>query len=290
MITLDQGGGGRPFVDAMPPPRPLAGLVEETAILRSDLVPVTGAWRIVPDTSAHLIFHRYRRGRTSLMVVGPRTRHVDVTQSERQLTVVVRFRPGALPFLTGTSAWELRDMSVDAAALFGAPGAEAAERLASVSRPAEVRDALQSMLLARVARLDAGRGEVDWRMRGLFTALLGRRASNVRHAARSLGVGERSLRAVTRDLVGLRPKEAARIVRLHRAVALSLAGCADADTAHRAGYSDQSHCIREFKRLLGETPRAFRARGLSGPVPPRGRDSQVLSHGRDRPAPSRERE
>jgi len=258
VITLDQGGGGRPFVEVMPPPRILDGLVEDVAILHSSRARARGPWRIVPDASGHLLFHRYRDGRSSAMIVGPRTRYVDVSQSDRRFTVAVRFRPGALPALTGVGAWELRDRSVRLADALGAPGAAAAERLASLADAGEACAVLLSVVSSRPTRT-----EVDWRVRGLMAVLGARPSTKVRRAAQELGLSERSLRAATGDMVGLRPKEAARIVRLHRALGMGLAGGADAEVAYRAGYTDQAHCIREFKRLLGETPRAFRARGLA---------------------------
>jgi AraC-like DNA-binding protein len=76
-------------------------------------------------------------------------------------------------------------------------------------------------------------------------------------------VSERALRDACRSELGLRPKEAQRIARLHRALTLGLSGHADADAAAGAGYADQAHFIRECKSLLGATPKAFRERAVA---------------------------
>jgi AraC-like DNA-binding protein len=61
--------------------------------------------------------------------------------------------------------------------------------------------------------------------------------------------------------VGLTPKEAARVARMSAALALMRA---DAElplgrVALRAGYYDQAHFNREFARLVGVAPHAWRA-------------------------------
>jgi AraC-like DNA-binding protein len=61
-------------------------------------------------------------------------------------------------------------------------------------------------------------------------------------------------------VLGLAPKLALRINRLHRALLLLNRGCSLADAAASAGYSDQAHFSRETVRLLGEPPGKWRHR------------------------------
>lgn len=61
-------------------------------------------------------------------------------------------------------------------------------------------------------------------------------------------------------LVGMNPKEYIRIVRLQKALALLQQKRNDinhAQIAYASGYADQSHYIREFKRLSGYTPQSL---------------------------------
>lgn len=257
MITLDQGGRGRPFLELIGPVPGLAGVVEHVSLVHSGRSPVPGSWRVVPDASPHLIFHRYRDGRSRSVVVGARSRYIDVLQHERAFTVAVRLHPGVLPLLVGGSAWDLRDRSVRLDDALGPRGVGATRRLEDARGPRDACTILVALLH------DSHGAEVDWRVRGLTTAN-GGPGVRVRDVARTLGVGERTLRDATRSLVGLRPKEVSRIVRLHKATALGLDGLGDAEAAHRAGYTDQSHYIRECRRLLDETPGAFRSRGETG--------------------------
>lgn len=72
------------------------------------------------------------------------------------------------------------------------------------------------------------------------------------HAA-TVGLSERQLRRRFLVAVGLSPKAYARVVRLHRAMALARAVDAPdwAEIAVRSGFYDQPHMLAEFRRAVG---------------------------------------
>jgi AraC-like DNA-binding protein len=53
------------------------------------------------------------------------------------------------------------------------------------------------------------------------------------------------------------PKKFASLVRLRHAVRLRAAGVDLTTVAHMAGYFDQSHFIKDFRRATGSSPEAF---------------------------------
>ena len=261
MVTLDEGGAGRQTLRL----RRCEGAAATLAEL-SWVQPAVGdgggaSWRIVPDVHPHLVHQRLRDGHTRTMVVGARSTWIDVDQGARAFTVGVRLRPGALPALLGIDAWELRDRSVPAAEAFGERGRGVASRLRDEQDPELAR----ALLLSLVAEAADDPGDaVDWRVRGFVAQIeprIGAAGTRVRGSAEALGISERSLRDACRSGLGLRPKEAQRIARLHAALAAALADRPDARVATAAGYADQAHFIREGHALLGETPEAFRRRG-----------------------------
>jgi AraC-like DNA-binding protein len=264
MVTLDEGGAGRRTLRL----RRCEGAATTLAELSWVQPPVGdgrgASWRIVPDVHPHLIHHRLRDGTTRTAVVGARSTWMDVDQGERAFTVGVRLRPGTLPALVGVDAWELRDRGLGIEDAFGGIGRACASRLRDEDDSERAR-ALLVTLVARVADAAADRhSEVDWRVRGFVAHVVSRGGTfdgRVRHSAERLGVSERSLRDACRAGLGLRPKEAHRIARLHAALTTALAGRPDARVATAAGYSDQAHFIRESHALLGETPESFRRRG-----------------------------
>lgn len=81
----------------------------------------------------------------------------------------------------------------------------------------------------------------------------GRSAVNI--LARNNGITERSLHRLFKKYVGLSPKIFASVLRFHRALRLlTRNGLTISQTALEAGYSDQAHMTRDFKRHGGFTP------------------------------------
>jgi AraC-like DNA-binding protein len=89
-----------------------------------------------------------------------------------------------------------------------------------------------------------------------------KRVCNVRDMTQVLNAPERTVRDRALREIGLPPKRALRILRLHRA--LTIARKRDlswATVACTAGYADQAHLTRECRALLGDTPSQWLARG-----------------------------
>ncbi|WP_342371722.1 helix-turn-helix domain-containing protein [Propioniciclava soli] len=125
------------------------------------------------------------------------------------------------------------------------------ERLAPLSW-ARRFTVLEEHLLERLGR--AGRA-------GHRTAELGWRRltgapRRVEEVARELGVSRRHLRNLFMAEFGLSPKEVAQVARFDRARTLATNGVPLAETAAAAGYADQAHLTREWRRFAGLTPTA----------------------------------
>jgi AraC-like DNA-binding protein len=101
--------------------------------------------------------------------------------------------------------------------------------------------------------------EVAWAWRRLLDS---GGAIPIGRLAAEVGWSHKHLITQFRQQVGLRPKTAARLVRFDRVWRrLDQSGGRPewADLAHDAGYADQAHLIREFRRFTGMTPTQFQA-------------------------------
>ena len=78
--------------------------------------------------------------------------------------------------------------------------------------------------------------------------------------ARTLELSERQLERRFLQRIGLTPKRYAALRRFERAVASASSASSLTDLALDAGYYDQAHFIREFRRLTGGTPGAVLGR------------------------------
>jgi AraC-like DNA-binding protein len=85
-------------------------------------------------------------------------------------------------------------------------------------------------------------------------AAIDRAAGNVRIAALRVGRSQDALERRFRALVGATPKHYASLVRFRRALALIRPGRSLTRIALEAGYSDQSHFNRHFRRFTGHAP------------------------------------
>ena len=88
-----------------------------------------------------------------------------------------------------------------------------------------------------------------------------REIRRIEQVAAEFGVGVRSLQRLFREYVGVSPKWVIQRYRLHELVErLNTRAQIDwAETALDLGYADQAHLIRDFRRLVGRTPGAYRA-------------------------------
>lgn len=208
-----------------------------------------GAHRVVPDGRAQLIAKAGTCDR--LYVVGPMAEAVLVDMTPATRTVGVRLLPWEAARLVGLPASELRGVCVELRDVWGdvaddhlervlgaADVAGARARLAATV-PSERAQTAPSFVLAAVATID--------------------RDPSVRvgDLADHLGVGTRRLRRAFLRWVGLSPKTYARVRRVRRAMELRRADGDWVRVALDAGFADQPHLAREFRRVAGVTPRAW---------------------------------
>jgi AraC-like DNA-binding protein len=165
----------------------------------------------------------------------------------------------------------LTDRCVRIRSVFGSEGEALARRIHTALGFAETVSLAEAFLAQRIRSLNP---EVAWVRDLVERLMLDPSLLRVEHVAKAFGVGERSLQRLFRKYVGVSPKWVIRRYRLHEA-AEQLRGPtppALAELAAALGYADQAHFAREFKQVVGRTPRDFhvlwrsarRVRGSAG--------------------------
>jgi AraC-like DNA-binding protein len=233
----------------VPAPPPLDRWVRCFWFLRSD----RGAPQpVVPDGRLEIVVHRgepFGRVRDDgtverqepVVVSGQITRPVVLASPDGADIVGIRFRTAGARDLLGLPLGGLRDWLVPLQdihpplALRLRDAAHDPRRLARVLldcvRPRTHRDTADA-----VRRLE----------RGEAVAAVGR----------ALRICARTLERRVRDDVGLPPKPLQAVQRFRRYYALLLGGMGGSQAALTAGYYDQSHADRDFRRLAGTSPSA----------------------------------
>ncbi|HZS61581.1 MAG TPA: helix-turn-helix domain-containing protein [Gemmatimonadaceae bacterium] len=249
MILLDQAGAGVGGVRFFPVPRGPRRVVEHFWVQHEHTGHSAGqTWRIIPDTGAHVIFvvSRERPGlSTRCYLIGARSCFTDVAVANRIFTLGARLRAGALPVLTRFPASDFTDRGIPVEESFGSRGKMLHERLGATHSPAAAV-AVMAEFLSR---------ECGDRAMPRFPLA---HCHRVEDMASALGWPVRTLHLRAVENLGLSPKRALRIERLHRAlVGFQARSDGWAQIAANAGFTDQAHLIREFQSLLGETPTAW---------------------------------
>jgi AraC-like DNA-binding protein len=128
-----------------------------------------------------------------------------------------------------------------------------AEQLADLPSWDARLDALEDLLLRRLARACVDTARVDWAVAQIERA---GGTSDVGRLARELGCSRKHLIALFRDQVGIAPKRFARLVRFDRAMAAARSGRARtwAELALACGYYDQAHLVRDVRHFTGLPP------------------------------------
>jgi AraC-like DNA-binding protein len=198
---------------------------------------------------------RQAAARYDTLLGGLHLRPAIIAHDGRQSGVQIAVSPLGCRTLLGLPAGELAALDVDAADVLGAVASEMQDRIRYARTWPERFSVVDAVLARRVSPVQSA-PEVA----RAWNLLLGSGGTvAVTSLADDVGWSARHLADRFRAETGLRPKEAARVIRFDRARRAlgrprSLAGVA-ADT----GYFDQAHLAREFRALAGCSPTAWLA-------------------------------
>lgn len=171
--------------------------------------------------------------------------------------IIVVFQPTGINRLTGIPANGLSDSIVETSLVFGSPGDELYNRLAETPAiPGKL--ALLNNFFIKLAVKSHVAGncfvtaalDVILKNKGLITSA---------RLVKLTGYTERHIERKFNEYVGTTPKRFGNIVRLHTFLKALKANNNNALTgmAYEARYADQSHLVRDFKKLTGMSPRVY---------------------------------
>jgi len=192
------------------------------------------------------------------VVGGARAAYYTKDTTRPALSVGVQLKAGAAEALFGASAAEFTGRHVGLKDLWGRSATLMRDRLIEACDPERRLDLLEVVLSERLPVITALHPAVAGALEYFGTSI------SVRDAVRRSGYSHRRFVALFRRAVGLAPKAYTRVLRFQRvlpectATASARGAASWVDVALRAGYSDQSHFIREFREFAGVTPEDYR--------------------------------
>jgi AraC-like DNA-binding protein len=188
------------------------------------------------------------------VVSGAQGRYFVIDVQAHALLIGVHFRPGGAYALLGVPPGSLSDAHADLDAVWGARADELHGRLCAAAGPEERFRILDGEFTQRLGQAALPRDEVRFALRKL-----GRTNAHVDSVAADVELSHRRFIALFAEQVGVTPKVFSRVGRFQRTWSLARQGVSRdwAQLALICGYFDQSHLIREFVSLSGQSPTEF---------------------------------
>jgi AraC-like DNA-binding protein len=222
---------------------------------KSDLARVA-----VPSTSVHLVVRLgpHVPGGFDIHAMGPRLKARRKLIRGGQKTVFARLPLGTYQAVLGKPASEFAGCIVSLRDLWDTAATQRLEEQLAVAGDAHsVVIALKAAIAERLEPATC----FDATTRLVQSAAQRLVSGNVTSVAKDLGISERHLRRIFREVVGLSPKAFFKVMRFECALEAAK-DCKDSswsDIAVGAGYYDQAHLIADFRSIAGATPRKFLA-------------------------------
>ena len=226
-----------------------------------------GRERILPDSCVELVIHfhdpfltHFPDGPTALQpqgfVVGQMKRFLEIEPAGRIGLIAVRFRARGAYLFFQRPLNEVAAGIVDIEDIWNERGRELTERIALAFGMTERVRIIEEALLGLLAK----NGRYDRTVDQCLQLIDAKRGQlNVAQLAAHLGVSNRQLSRRFQHVVGLSPKEYARVSRFLHAMSLMNDSSPHTltETALACGYYDQAHFNHEFREMAGMAPGEF---------------------------------
>ncbi|WP_291284908.1 helix-turn-helix transcriptional regulator [Flavobacterium sp.] len=179
------------------------------------------------------------------------------SDSEINLVIVV-FQPNGIHQLLGIPAYEFLDAIISIDDIFDQNGLILQEKLSGHYTIPKKVELLNHFFSTYISNKKGSHQLIVESSIRFITAHQG--SFNVKQLAKHTGYTERHLERKFQESIGLNPKKFGNIIKLHYFLKLLKDKAADTNLTslcYNAGFSDQSHLIKEFRKHTGITPKEY---------------------------------
>jgi AraC-like DNA-binding protein len=229
--------------------------------------------RIVPDGCMEMIFHygdlykQYAGDGSYIIqprcfVFGQVSMALDIEPTGRTGIFAARFHPDGLTAFTGMAVKELENRAVPLQELFGEEGLTLEKAVLSATTTESRVNIVEAFLLKQLNtpevmdRIAKSSVEILLQLNGLIS---------VEALSAQLNTNRRQLERKFSSVIGLSPKQLAKIIRLQATLKMleKKQFASLTSLAYDNGYFDQAHFIKDFKEFTGLSPKQFFAGNLT---------------------------
>jgi AraC-like DNA-binding protein len=246
----------------------LATLVKHYLIIENQPQQI-GTYRFFPDGHPGLVYsyaeplvqhdnYKLAPGQLPIFVYGQANRYHNLGGGKKIGLLIVVFQPWGLYAITGVPGVETTNRLLSLDNLFGPEGNTLLNQLQACSdNPGRIKR-IEDFLRKRLHTVTHGLTQIQTAVQLIYQT---NGSKPIGHLTQQLSITERSLERGFNKVIGMGPKQFARIIRLQHGLKvhreqpdLNLT-----ELTYLAGYYDQAHFIREFTHLVGSTPSQYQA-------------------------------
>lgn len=194
----------------------------------------------------------------SSFIYGQLNSFKDIYSGSEMSIVIVVFQPNGINQLLGITSSELRDTIITIDEIFGLEGIELQEKLSEQSTIQEKLSLLNHFFKTLEAKKPMSNQLIADASLNFIIKTKGQ--FSLKQLVDYTGYTERHIERKFTECVGLNPKKFGNIVKIHSFLKLLKNKSEDTNLttiSYDAGFSDQSHLIREFKKHTGMTPKEY---------------------------------
>ena len=184
--------------------------------------------------------------------------HKDIFTQKGLAIIIAVLQPAGATLLTGIPAGHVKENIINAADILGDEVSTLHDQLrtsSSITQKCLLLNTCFTKLLAKRQHQD------QWLVNASLQYInAGKGLYSIAQLIKYTGYTERHLDRKFNEWVGLSPKTYSNIVQLHcflRLLKNAATGAGYTSLAYEAGYADQSHLIKSFKKITGITPSAY---------------------------------
>lgn len=182
----------------------------------------------------------------------------DIYSDNEIALVIVVFQPNGINQLLQIPANEFQDSIISTDVVFGKKGISLEERLSEQNDNDEKIKLLNQFFKTLISKKTESNQLII--NSSLDFILANKGYFSVKQLVNHTGYTERHLERKFKECIGLNPKKFGNVVRLHHFLKLLKYKSEDLNLTaicYEAGFSDQSHLIKEFKKQTGITPTEY---------------------------------
>lgn len=182
----------------------------------------------------------------------------DIYSNAEISLIIVVFQPNGIYRMLGIPAHEFLDSIISIDAVFGKNGLFLQEKLAEHNNHQTKTDLLNHFFSTQFSKKSQSHQSI---INSSLDYIISNKGNfSVKELVHYIGYTERHLERKFKESIGLNPKKFGNIVKLHHFLKLLKHKSEDLNLTticYDAGFSDQSHLIKEFRKHTGITPTEY---------------------------------